>query len=70
VIAPSAVDEKQFAQIAKLPYGNICASSSLQTFDTADTHTDMSSLNHGNVVGAISNSKQNSFQMTFDKLDN
>ena len=53
VITPRPMHEKEFSKVTKLTNGNVGASSGLQTLDTCYTDTNMSSLDHGNVVGAV-----------------
>jgi hypothetical protein len=55
LVTPSAMHQEQFPKISELADSNICTSSSLETFHTADTHTNVSSLNHRYIVGAIAN---------------
>jgi hypothetical protein len=60
--------QKQLPKISELPDCDICTASSLETFHTTNTYTYVCSLNHGYVVGAVSNGQKNCFQMTLDKL--
>lgn len=51
--------QKQLAQIPELTNCNIGTSCSLQAFHTTDANTDVSSLDHRNIVGSVANSEQN-----------
>ena len=53
--------KKKLAEEAELTNGNIGAPGSLQTLDATDTHSDMSSLDHGDIVGTIADGKQERF---------
>ena len=46
--------EEELAQVPELTDGDIRRSRCLQAFDTTDTNPDMRSLDHADVVGAIS----------------
>lgn len=50
------MDKEQLAKEAELCDGNICRPGGLKAFDTADTNTNMSGLDHGNVVSPVANS--------------
>lgn len=62
------MDKKQLAKKAELRNGNICRPGGLETFDAADTHANMSGLDHRNVVGTVANSEEKGLQVTLDKL--
>lgn len=49
---------------------DVSASCSLETLNTADTDTNMSSLDHADIVGTVSDGQQERLQVTLDKLDN
>lgn len=61
--------QQQFSKIAELTNCYIGASCCLQTFDTTDADTDVCGLDHRDVVGAIADSKENSFRAPLNKLD-
>lgn len=69
MVCPRSMDKEQFPQEAELSNGHVGGTSSLQTFDTTDTNSDMSCLDHGYIVGTVANGKKQRFQMTLDKLD-
>ena len=70
LITPSTMHQEQLSQIAKLPNSNVGAACCLQALHTTDANSNVGSLNHGDVVGTVTNSKQKSFQVSFDELDN
>jgi hypothetical protein len=41
----------------------------LKTFNTADTNTDVSGLNHRHIIGTVADSQEERLQVAFDKLD-
>ena len=49
--------------------GNIRTSGRLEAFDTTDSDTNMSSLDHTDVVGAITNGQQERLEIALDQLD-
>lgn len=50
-VAPSTVDEEQLGEEAELSNGVVGGHGSLRSLETSDTDSDVSLLNHGNVVG-------------------
>ena len=56
LITPCSVNEQQLLEESELTDCNICRSCSLKTFDTRDTDSDMSSLNHADIVRTVSDS--------------
>jgi len=52
-ITPSAMDQQQLLQEPELRNGNIGAPSSLKTFNTRDTNTDMCRLDHADIIGTV-----------------
>jgi hypothetical protein len=54
LIRPSAMYEKKLRQKAELTDSDVCRSRSLKTFDSGNADTDMRSLNHGNIIGSVS----------------
>lgn len=62
--------KEQLLEVAKLSDCNIGTSGSLETFDTADTDTHMGSLDHGNIVGTVTDGQQQRLAVMLDQLDN
>lgn len=60
--------QEQFPKIAELCNRNISRPSCLKTFHTADTDSNMSRLDHGNIVGTVTNGQKQGFEVAFDKL--
>ena len=52
------MDEQQLLQEPELRDGNIGTPSSLETFDTRDTNTDMRRLDHADIIGTVSNGQK------------
>lgn len=69
LVGPGTVDEEEFAEVFELGDGNVGGTSSLKTFDTGDTDTDVSSLNHGDIVCAVTDGEEDGFKVAFYKLD-
>ena len=63
------MDQHQPRQEPELPYGIVGAHDSLPTFLTSNTDTDMRFLDHGNIVGAITNTKSHDIQPMLDHGD-
>jgi hypothetical protein len=63
------MDEQELSKVSELSNRNIRTSCGLKTFHTADTNTNMRSLNHGHVVGTITNCQKNGLLVALDKLD-
>lgn len=70
VVTPCAMNKKQLSKVSELSNRNIRRPSCLETFHTADTNTNMGSLNHGHIVGTIANSKEQRFEMSFNQFNN
>jgi len=60
--------QEQFAQVPELTYSNVCASSCLKTFNTADANSDVGCLYHGDVVCTITDRQSQSLDMPLDQL--
>jgi hypothetical protein len=52
------MDQQQLLQEPELRNSNICTPSSLETFDTRDTNTDMCGLDHADIIGTVSNGQE------------
>lgn len=63
------MDEKELSQVAELTNGDIGTSSGLETLNTTYTDTDMSGLDHGDIIGAVANREKDCFEMALDQLD-
>lgn len=59
LVGPGAVDEKQLPQVAELGDGDVGGPGSLESFNTRDTNADVSSLDHGDIVGTVADCEQN-----------
>jgi hypothetical protein len=62
--------QDQSRQEPELPDGIVRAHDSLSAFFTSNTNTDVSFLDHGNIVGTIANGQSHNFQSTLDHLHN
>lgn len=58
MIIPRSVNKQQFTKIAELSNCNVGSPSSLETFNTADANANMRCLDHGDIIGAITNGQQ------------
>ena len=56
LVAPGTMNQEELAKETELTYCNIRTSCGLQALYTADTDSDMSCLDHGHIVGTVSNS--------------
>lgn len=63
------MNQQQLAEEAELTNGDVGAARGLQTFDTSDTHTDVSGLNHRDVVGPVADGEQDGLEVPLDQLD-
>ena len=63
------MDQHQPCQESKLTKGIVCRHSSLATFLTNNTDTNVSSLNHRNIVSTITNGKSHDIQRITDQFD-
>jgi hypothetical protein len=63
------MNQKQFSKESELANCHIGRSRSLETFHTTDTNTNMGGLNHGHIIGTVTNSQKKSLLVTFDELD-
>lgn len=61
--------KQQLLQESELANGNIGTSRCLKTFHTSNTHTNMSGLNHGDIIRAIADCEQDRLEMSLDELD-
>lgn len=61
--------KQQFSEISELTNGNICTPRSLETFDTADTDTNVCGLDHRNIVSTVADGEEESLEVTLDELD-
>lgn len=68
-VTPCAVDQQKLSEESELGDRNVGGSSSLKTFHTANTNTDMGGLNHRHIVGTITNGEKQGLEVTLDKLD-
>lgn len=68
LVGPGTVHQKELSKVSELRDCNVGGSCSLKTFDTGDTNTDMCSLNHGDIVRTVADSKKDSLQVSLDKL--
>src|ERR1700744_6320838 len=62
--------QKELPQVPELANGDVGASSGLEGLHAADTNTKMGRLNHGDVVGSVSDGQQERLQMPLDEFDN
>ena len=62
--------KEEFPQESELPYRHIGASGCLKPFHAADANANMGGLDHGHVVRAIANGKENGLEVPLDELDN
>lgn len=63
------MNQKQFSKEPELANCDISRSRGLKTFNAADTDSDMSGLNHGHIIGAVTNGQEESLLVALDKLD-
>lgn len=61
-VAPAAVDKHEPGQETELPDGIVRTHGGLSTFFTSNTHSHMRLLDHGHVVGAITDTKGHDIQ--------
>jgi hypothetical protein len=52
------MDQQQLLQVPELRNGNIGTPSSLETFDTGDTNTNVRRLDHADIIGTVSDSQE------------
>lgn len=57
-VTPRAMNQKELPKESELSNCHICGSGGLKTFNTADTNTDMGGLNHGYIVGTVTDGQQ------------
>lgn len=69
MITPGAVNKKQFTKVAELSNRNISRPRCLETLYAADTDTNMSCLNHRNIVCTVTNRQKQGFEVTLNKFD-
>jgi hypothetical protein len=70
LVTPRAVDEQQLLQVLELRDGDVGRPRRLETFDARDADANVRCLNHGHVVGAVADGKQDRFGIVLDELDN
>lgn len=63
------MNQKQLSKEPELANCDISRSCGLKAFDTADTDSDMSGLNHGHIIGTVANGQEESLLVALDKLD-
>jgi hypothetical protein len=61
--------QQQLLQEPKLTDRDIRTPRRLQALNTRDANADMSGLDHGDVVGAVSDREEDRFQVLFDEFD-
>mmetsp|Transcript_30701 Transcript_30701/g.77026 ORF Transcript_30701/g.77026 Transcript_30701/m.77026 type:complete len:361 (+) Transcript_30701:278-1360(+) len=69
LVVPVAVHQEQTLQEAELTDRVVRAESSLHTFLAANTDTDLSSLNHGHVVGTVAHRQRDLAHLALHQLD-
>lgn len=69
MVTPGTMDKEQFSKIAELTNCHISRPGCLKTFNTTNTDTYVGRLDHGNIVGTITNSQKQRFEVTLDKLN-
>jgi hypothetical protein len=69
LIRPGSVYKQELSKVAELCDRNVGRTCCLKTFNTRDTDADMCCLDHRDIVSAITNSQENGFLVTLDKLD-
>lgn len=62
--------EQQFLEESELTNGDIGRPGSLKTFNSRDSDSNVSSLNHADVVGTVSDGEKKSFEVLLDEFDN
>lgn len=63
------MNEEQFAEVLELGDRDVGRACGLKTFYAGDTNTDVGSLDHGNVICAVANGEEDSFEVAFYKLN-
>lgn len=58
LVAPSSMDQQELAQVSELPDSNIGTSCCLQALNAADAHANVCRLDHGNIVGTITDGQE------------
>lgn len=58
LVAPSSMNQQELAQISELPDSNIGAPCCLQAFYAADAHANVCRLDHGHIVGTITDGQE------------
>lgn len=63
------MDEQQLLEVPELRNGNVGRACGLETFNTRDTNANVRSLDHADVVGAVTDCEQNGLLVLLDELD-
>lgn len=70
LIAPRAVDEQQLLEILELRDGYVRRAGRLETLNARDPYADVRGLDHGHVVGAVTDGQEDRLGIVLDELDN
>ena len=63
------MNKEQFAEVFELSNRHIGTAGCLKTFDAADANANVGSLYHGDIIGAVPDGEEDSFQVAFNEFD-